>query len=1211
MAEPAKIDLNTVRRGDTYVVDFFFTDTDGTKDITAVTIDAQARKEMDGTLWFDLKPIVVDASKGHFRIHLTHEETRQLTEAPPNSFSGIYDIQFSWAGANETYVSTIVAGSISISKDVTQVPTAPSGTAALSIPANQEINVYYSLNPGSPNYSDVVTAEQLTPVQYELVASLGLANINAINEAGMAAKRAKEYADKAAVSATEAAESQTKAKQSEQIATIQAAKATTEADRAKSEADKAAAVVTGGDATFDPTPGKIPLADNKGKIDYGWLNVIATHARTKADFEQMRQQNNDLYAASGFVHPGKHRDSGSNEVPINEGLFTAILKDYPNTLFSGNENKYKVGKSKTDFAVTQIAGVISNLIALDINYFFQYKLPEAPDGTVVYDSAVGTVTKHASVDSAFNELKNKVPDSIADPASYNPATNTFSFTGNAQGVSWANKVTSGRQKVLLVLESDVEGKTLEIKDSNTTAGADPTIKTIQLSAGKITTVEFIHDYANTNTYLRSADNTIGSIKIHAFQVLKESEEVVTERVDLVGLEYFLEEVTQANPFVYPNGCIQSQATSMNGITTTRSNRPDTYYAVYDGDSSSAGKGVDFWAATEAQKVAMLSDASNNLFNFGDDLVPKIVQWRVRQRSIAGAGNGDWENVSPTGTAIMFKGSPSYTQVSAKGIQDNQLDYYKGEDNAAYYGNGHATPLTDNLGVFRAGKSGTVRPQVSVDGECYFYVVATVPRLNQGAYHPSFNHLGASKFRTVDHSHYAYKWNTTDVSVNSVCDCFSLSSAQPGAGSIDGGDSYCGHPDGRFYDAIYASGQGGVIDHRPKYGAWDASRPEQAAEVFQEVVNGKYRGVEKLVWTEIRMDESFAIDIFNSAKRIGSGAGTEPFKGIDISKITAVYINNKKYPVKRYAGTYIELFEIPDLAGYTRGIESQGWHAYTPTTTGKAFVIERELNVSVSGDFIQTDVIGDPAQILSTPQLKNGWVGSWIPVIPEGNTKTFKLSRENRGRSVDLLYTLNTGRSWTSIVQAGYDSDMNTIISSKNATEVNVLQYTAFAKQTEQSINKSVLFGFVGLGEVFVTNDAHVSSDSGRGVQLKESLIGGVSGSRNYNKGRIQQLPLSQASFVQDGMLTSQRVAYVPKHGEVLIDGGSNVDTVKVLPHQVEDNHQASLNFIANELKHNGTDWGDDNTVKVIEKGSYTNKNGEICLADIHTLAIPYGYIKQK
>lgn len=72
-------------------------------------------------------------------------------------------------------------------------------------------------------------------------------------------------------SASEAASSAAAAKVSEGITIDKANVATQKAAEAKQFRDETAAVATGGTATLDPTPGKIPLADSQGKIDAGWL----------------------------------------------------------------------------------------------------------------------------------------------------------------------------------------------------------------------------------------------------------------------------------------------------------------------------------------------------------------------------------------------------------------------------------------------------------------------------------------------------------------------------------------------------------------------------------------------------------------------------------------------------------------------------------------------------------------------------------------------------------------------------------------------------------------------------------------------------------------------------------------------------------------------------------------------------------------------------
>ncbi|MGY6509086.1 hypothetical protein ACXIUH_08960 [Vibrio parahaemolyticus] len=72
--------------------------------------------------------------------------------------------------------------------------------------------------------------------------------------------------------------SATVAKASEAVAIEKAAVATQKAAEAKISADNAAAVTTGGTATLESVPGKIPLANGKGKISSDWLgwDVAAT-----------------------------------------------------------------------------------------------------------------------------------------------------------------------------------------------------------------------------------------------------------------------------------------------------------------------------------------------------------------------------------------------------------------------------------------------------------------------------------------------------------------------------------------------------------------------------------------------------------------------------------------------------------------------------------------------------------------------------------------------------------------------------------------------------------------------------------------------------------------------------------------------------------------------------------------------------------------------
>ncbi|ELM4044533.1 hypothetical protein RYG78_001135 [Vibrio parahaemolyticus] len=431
----------------------------------------------------------------------------------------------------------------------------------------------------------------------------------------------------------------------------------------------------------------------------GWQIYCQSEANMKA----ARMLASEQFAASGFVHYGKHALSGNSVFPVNESLYAYINAANTNTLRMGRTptaNTYE-GTSKTLYPVTSIAGFISELIGNNTNNdptagnFI--KFPEAPDGAATYNKSSGEIKKHSNPDAAFT-------------------------------------------------------------------------------------------YANT-----SADI-----------------EVVINRVDLFGGEFFLEEVSQSNPFVYPKGMIQSQATSMNGVATTMSNRPVTYYAAYGGDTGSRGRGVDFWSATDEQKKAMVSDESNNIFMLDDG---RVVQWRMRQRTIAGAGNGDWLNTnsvcenSTKGFYLQYSSGSKF--VAPQGALDTVREFNTG--NPTYRGSGGSVTTGQNpnqkLGVFSLFDNAVVE-DIAIDDECYFHVWGVVPRLNQGAYHPSFNPLGTKSWVQSGKGWNAQWWQVSGVSSTRQCFDYKTASSdltQAGAneefsgfiGSRDGSS----RPDGRFYDVI--------------------------------------------------------------------------------------------------------------------------------------------------------------------------------------------------------------------------------------------------------------------------------------------------------------------------------------------------------------------------------------------------------------------------
>lgn len=457
------------------------------------------------------------------------------------------------------------------------------------------------------------------------------------------ANRAEAARDAAEGFKTAAAASATSALSSKNTATTQATLATTKA---------AEAVVSASNALAEANRAEVEA--NKAA-----LAASALYGMPQAQFEAIRAHNNEKYAASGFVHFGKHLES----TKVNNGLWVDQQAASANKMYLGRGINLISGNSKTNFPLLNIAGVTTSVdsIATALGWQVDIKFPQAPDGKTTYNKSTGIITPHATVIAAFN----------------------------AQA-------------------------------------ADPT-----------------------------------------------NVEVVVDRVDMWGFEAFLEEVNTTNPYVYPNGLIQSQATTMDGIGTSASARPVTYYAVFDGDTGSKGKGLNFFTLTDAQKKKVLGNAKNNLYYLDDG---RLVQWRLRQRTIAGAGNGDWSGIESTNSTSCSWGTRAALQVQgSKNLPNNNSSLASDFEG----GKGIYAPLNTtgfpwklintNYGVYQhiSNYPSDTQNTPSANGECYFLVCGTVNRLNSGFYHPSLNASGSVADNTGKF------WYNTALSFTTQAHCFDL------------------------------------------------------------------------------------------------------------------------------------------------------------------------------------------------------------------------------------------------------------------------------------------------------------------------------------------------------------------------------------------------------------------------------------------------------
>ncbi|HCH6567952.1 TPA: hypothetical protein NK433_000417 [Vibrio parahaemolyticus] len=1083
--------------------------------------------------------------------------------------------------------SDIVALATQSKKDITTLTTTSKGEISdLVAGGTNSITSLTDTSKGAINTLVSASKTEITDLATTEKAAISQQSTAAISEMTSLKQSAEQAASTATQKATQAAASATSAAQSK-----------TDAQTLKTQTE----------ALANET--KQVAEEIKSGSYVGWQIYCQSEANMKA----ARMLASEQFAASGFVHYGKHALSGNSVFPVNESLYAYINAANTNTLRMGRTptaNTYE-GTSKTLYPVTSIAGFISELIGNNTNNdptagnFI--KFPEAPDGAVTYNKSSGEIKKHSNPDAAFT-------------------------------------------------------------------------------------------YANT-----SADI-----------------EVVINRVDLFGGEFFLEEVSQSNPFVYPKGMIQSQATSMNGVATTMSNRPVTYYAAYGGDTGSRGRGVDFWSATDEQKKAMVSDESNNIFMLDDG---RVVQWRMRQRTIAGAGNGDWLNTnsvcenSTKGFYLQYSSGSKF--VAPQGALDTVREFNTG--NPTYRGSGGSVTTGQNpnqkLGVFSLFDNAVVE-DIAIDDECYFHVWGVVPRLNQGAYHPSFNPLGTKSWVQSGKGWNAQWWQVSGVSSTRQCFDYKTASSdltQAGAneefsgfiGSRDGSS----RPDGRFYDVIYASGLGGVIDYR--FSAWDMGSKDEAAKIFQKVVSGSYRGKENLVWSFIGEGHSFVKtgaasweSVQNGRFRFavqtggdwlsGTGASTNGFMGTGDVRVYKTYLvgsNGNVWEVlgSTQRGKYGDIYRSGDVmyAGIGDSTQVADFNNQFPNGTTITIVQTRytpslnsSVRISVSGDFTQVDLFAEPSVILNEASFKNGWLGGWAGMPSSAPAGDIDFTRKVKVGTPTRIYKLPSG-AWSSGEMPNFNSILNgsTRGWSSDKTILYTFTYTAFAKQTKGSTNKPVLNSAGGLGAVAQSGGFHAIT---WGALLVESLIGKVPTSSVGGAGMSLSdwinIPIQHDGKIHVGDLKKVEPFDKPRPN-------NDSPAVKALWYQSAANQQCSLNFAWNELvwknlivkdvntasspvkqgevyvikadvplkgqifKANGNNagwnwsgmymgddgevyygggdsvsldttvksyqgksdgWGDDSTIRIIDGiGTFINLNGDTCLYGTHELAIPYGYTKNK
>ncbi|CAM0073931.1 hypothetical protein VPHK482G1_0003 [Vibrio phage K482 g1] len=671
--------------------------------------------------------------------------------------------------------------------------------------------------------------------------------------------------------------------------------------------------------------------------------------------------------------------------------------------------------------------------------------------------------------------------------------------------------------------------------------------------------------------------------------------VITSRKDLVFLETWLEKV---EGFVRPYGNVQFGGSSHDGVTLVpvTNFKAQGYSAFGEWDENTVGKVADWDAMTPTQKSVWASNPKNNLvFNPEDN---EYYQDSYRIRTVEGLGD-DWQRAG-------MKLNHTYDRMAYRTNDLAVVPKLHNESIAADLGSinrGNFTPKTtddsvNDYGFFQALNTS----QGFVEGGAALPIALT-QRLNQGAYHPTYNPSGCRQWNQDKDNGGAGTWTHPDVShelITSTEQAFDIQYGglgRVGAHSLTG---YIGAGTGRsdqydYYDAIYA---GQVEDLRLNANKQD--KQELLTDAVRRGVRGETRGKGKVPFTS---SLSTGADKFTTPTgRIYRTSSTGSSFFIDYNSESVLEFRDK-FSVGdtiRFNDRENDVYLVGTISGFDTSGSSLNvritgtYNGYTvvPSYVGTisdftllGVLVEQELSAEYDS-LPWVDLIGDPQRISAT--FPDGVVGQWLSTIPDNGSHFFYFNEKANG-DVQRQFTVDDGVNWTS---GGVTEDFvqNGFTWAPNALTVALLHYEALSDFTESDDNRAVLGK---LGDV-VTSDFNAINFGNR---LMPSLIGEIA--KNSVGSSIVSRNLSVTSNAIDPNTGVARSgSRYPQHAPVIGGAPTNdSDAVKALPHLVEKDgllyvqwHGTQLVYSANGTT--GNEWGD-----TFAGTTFTSPYGEITIVD--------------
>lgn len=491
----------------------------------------------------------------------------------------------------------------------------------------------------------------------------------------------------------------------------------------------------------------------------------------------------------------------------------------------------------------------------------------------------------------------------------------------------------------------------------------------------------------TKTY----DSSTGTVTQHAstaiaFAAETATNKVITSRQDFVFIEPWHEKISDKG-VVYPLGNVQYGGTTYEGITLAVNGIAQGYSAFGEWDSTTTGNCAVWANLTDAQKATFIQDHKNNIYSDNGELI----QVRYRVRVVEGLGD-NWSGLETEGVTVTY---PSYgaNRLKARGssVVVRDLGVNSNAENQLYgkysqYGLSELQGIIGGKGHYISGKvTGGLSVDIAHDGLCFAIPLCIVQRRNQGAYHPSYNPNGSGRVVNISGA-YVRDWynNNTGHPLTSIQSCFQKWLKDTQAGSVYGFIGITsGRPDGKFYDAIYASD---VKDLRM------SSKKLPLKEIREKykrmAIAGEVRGFE---------GASFL-------REFGTAAATITNDDYLNVADNSIYNVGDLVVFSDASGTKQEVTVLSKFS--TNVVDIDRSVSYT---SGTAFAIH-ELQQHSQVNPTWTDIIGDPAKIAAT--FPDGVEGQWIPEdVTTVPINLMKLNRKSLGSLVGLEQTSDNGATW--------------------------------------------------------------------------------------------------------------------------------------------------------------------------------------------------------